>query len=150
MLCVSPCSFKCYFPPGWLFHWWFSQRDNIIGLMFFRFLMSLRFARANCGVNGLVAGDLRWHGAHSSHCNVAWYLSDTINLHQGHISRKRMTNRLPPVMMMSSNGTFFLRYWPFGRGIHWSPVNSPKKSSGTALWCFMCLNKRLSKQSWVW
>ena len=30
-------------------------------------------------------------------------------------------------MMTSSNGNFFPRYWPFVRGIHRSPVNSPHK-----------------------
>ena len=30
-------------------------------------------------------------------------------------------------MMMSSNGNFFSRYWPFVRVIHRSPVNSPHK-----------------------
>ena len=30
-------------------------------------------------------------------------------------------------MMTSSNGNVFLRYWPFVRGIHRSPVNSPHK-----------------------
>ena len=34
----------------------------------------------------------------------------------------------------------FPRYWPFVRGIHRSPVNSPHKG----------LNERLSKQSWRW
>ena len=30
-------------------------------------------------------------------------------------------------MMTSSNGNIFPRYWPFVRGIHRSPVNSPHK-----------------------
>ena len=34
-------------------------------------------------------------------------------------------------MMMSSNGNIFLRYWPFVRGIHRSPVDSPHKGQ----WC---------------
>ena len=43
----------------------------------------------------------------------------------------------------------FLRYWPFVRGIHRSPVNSPHKGQ----WCFdvffdLRLNKRLRKHSW--
>ena len=33
-------------------------------------------------------------------------------------------------------------YWPFVRGIHRSPVNSPRKASDAELW--------LSKQSWGW
>ena len=43
----------------------------------------------------------------------------------------------------------FSRYWPFVRGIHWSPVNSPHKGQWHgALFFDLHLNKRLSKQSW--
>ena len=31
----------------------------------------------------------------------------------------------------------FPRYWPFVRGIHLSPVNSPHKASDAELWCFL-------------
>ena len=31
----------------------------------------------------------------------------------------------------------FPRYWPFVRGIHRSPVNSPHKASDAELWCFL-------------
>ena len=31
----------------------------------------------------------------------------------------------------------FPRYWPFVRGIHWSPVNSPHKARDAKLWCFL-------------
>ena len=47
----------------------------------------------------------------------------------------------------------FLRYWPFVRGIHWPPVNSPRKGQwrGALMFSLICaLNKRLSKQSWGW
>ena len=47
----------------------------------------------------------------------------------------------------------FSRYWPFVRGIHRSPVNSPHKGQGRGalLFSLICaLNKRLSKQSWCW
>ena len=57
----------------------------------------------------------------------------------------------------------FVRYWPFVREIHRSPVNSPHndrwiphtKASDAELWCFLWsadlrLNKRLSKHSWGW
>ena len=39
-------------------------------------------------------------------------------------------------------------YWPFVRGIHRWPVNSPHKGQ----WCkaLICLNQWLSKQSWGW
>ena len=47
----------------------------------------------------------------------------------------------------------FPRSWPFVRGIHWWPVNSPHK--GQWRWALMfslicVLNKRLSKQLWGW
>ena len=43
----------------------------------------------------------------------------------------------------------FQRYWPFVRGIHQSPVNSPHKASDAELWLFslICARQRLSKQS---
>ena len=47
----------------------------------------------------------------------------------------------------------FSRYWPFVRGIHRSPVNSPHKGQwrGASMFFFdLRLNKRLSKQSWGW
>ena len=47
----------------------------------------------------------------------------------------------------------FLRYWPFVRGIHRSPVNSSHKdqSRGALMfYLFLRLNKRLSKQWWDW
>ena len=43
------------------------------------------------------------------------------------------------------------RYWPFVRGIHRPPVNSPHKGQwrGALMFSLNCaLNKRLSKQSW--
>ena len=44
--------------------------------------------------------------------------------------------------------THFPRYWPFVRGIHRSPVDSPYKSRWRgALIIDLCVNKRLSKQS---
>ena len=47
----------------------------------------------------------------------------------------------------------FPRYWPFVRGIHWSPVNSPPQRPVTRSFDFFCdlrLNNRLSKQLWGW
>ena len=47
----------------------------------------------------------------------------------------------------------FPRYWPFVRGIHRSPVNSPHKRPVTrsfAVFFDLRMNKRLSKQSWGW
>ena len=47
----------------------------------------------------------------------------------------------------------FPHYWPFVRGIHRSPVNSPHKGQwrGALMFSLICaLNERLSKQSWGW
>ena len=47
----------------------------------------------------------------------------------------------------------FLRNWPFVRGIHRSPVNSPHKWPVTRsfdVFFDLRLNKRFSKQSWGW
>ena len=47
----------------------------------------------------------------------------------------------------------FPRYWPFVRGIHRSPVNSPHKGKwrGALVFFFVLFpKKRLSKQSWGW
>ena len=43
-------------------------------------------------------------------------------------------------------------YWPFVRGIHRSPVNSPHKRQwrGALMFSLIFLNKRLSKQSCGW
>ena len=44
----------------------------------------------------------------------------------------------------------FSRYWPFVRGVHRSPVNSPHKGQWRGAFFYLRLNKRLSKQSWGW
>ena len=46
----------------------------------------------------------------------------------------------------------FPRYWSFVRGIHLSLVNFPHKGQwrGALVFSSICLNKRLSKQSWGW
>ena len=46
----------------------------------------------------------------------------------------------------------FPRYWPFVRGIHRWPMDSPHKASDAERWClfYRRLNKWLSKQSWGW
>ena len=47
----------------------------------------------------------------------------------------------------------FLHYWPFVRGIHRWPVNSPHKGRGTRsfdVFFDLRLNKWLSKQWWCW
>ena len=46
----------------------------------------------------------------------------------------------------------FPRYWPFVRGIHRWPVNSPHKGQWrrALMFFYLRLNKQLSKQSWCW
>ena len=47
----------------------------------------------------------------------------------------------------------FPRYLPFVRGIHRSPLNPPHKrpvTRGFGVFFHLCLNKRMSKQSWGW
>ena len=49
--------------------------------------------------------------------------------------------------------THFPHYWPFVRGIHLLPVNSPHKGQwrGALMFSFhLCLNTGLGKQSWGW
>ena len=43
-------------------------------------------------------------------------------------------------MMTSSNGKHFPRYWPFVRGIHRSPVNSPHKGQWRGALMFSLIN----------
>ena len=47
---------------------------------------------------------------------------------------------------------YFPCYWPFVRGMHRSPVNSPQRPVTRSFDIFfhMCPNKQLSKQSWGW
>ena len=44
----------------------------------------------------------------------------------------------------------FPRYWPFVRGIHRSRWIPRTKASNAEPWCFLRLNKRLSKQTRGW
>ena len=46
----------------------------------------------------------------------------------------------------------FPRYWPFLRGSHRSPMNFPHKGQWrrALMFSLICLNKRLSEQSWGW
>ena len=44
----------------------------------------------------------------------------------------------------------FPRHWPFVKGIHRSPLNCPHKGQSRGTLFDLCLNKRLSKQSWGW
>ena len=55
-------------------------------------------------------------------------------------------------MMTSSNGNCFPRYWPFVRGIHQSPVNSPHKGQwrGALMFSLICgwINGKLWRGWW--
>ena len=65
---------------------------------------------------------------------------------------KKYAQHLVLLMMTSSNGNTFRATGPFVRGIHRSPVSSPHKGQwhGALMFSLICLNKRLSKQSWGW
>ena len=74
------------------------------------------------------------------------------------------SNSITPLLTHLGRGPVFLhddvikwkhfpRNWPFVRGIHRFPVNSPHKGQwrGALMFSLICsLNKRLSKQSWGW
>ena len=51
------------------------------------------------------------------------------------------------VLMTSSNGNIFPRYWPFVRGIHRSPVNSPHKGQWRGALMFSLICARIN--GWV-
>ena len=89
----------------------------------------------------------------SINCNLSQYQKTTfqgiptVNIRQpgNHLIKNRAWWRL----QMKP----FPCYWPFVRGIHRSPVNSPHKGQwrGALMFSLICaLNKRLSKQSWGW
>ena len=50
-------------------------------------------------------------------------------------------------MMTSSNGKHFPRYWPFVRGIHRSPMNSPHKGQWRGALMFSLISARIN--GWV-
>ena len=58
-----------------------------------------------------------------------------------HVYRDVGCSVLRFIMMTSSNGNFFPRYWPFVRGIHRSPVNSPHKGQwrGALMFSLICV-----------
>ena len=60
-----------------------------------------------------------------------------------------VTTKVCPVvsMMASSNGNFFPRYWPFLRGIHRSPVESPHKGQwrGILVFSLICAWKTVEQ-----
>ena len=70
--------------------------------------------------------------------SVDWqvYVLHVITLTPVRSHRSPRLDEWPSNMMTSSNGNIFPRNWPFVRGIHRSPVNSPHKASDAELWCF--------------
>ena len=70
-----------------------------------------------------------------------------MSLHSLHVS-----THPPPVIQHDDviKWKHFPRYWPFVRGIHRWPVNSPHKAQwrGALMFSLICLNTWLSKQSW--
>ena len=110
-------------------------------------MFSLIWAWRNDWVKNGEAGDLRRHRAHcdvivmhisirrlnrgSNHCNTntCFHVITTSYLQRTYIKCKH-----DDVI----NWKHFPRYWQFGRGIHWSPVNSPQKGQWRgAFWCFL-------------
>ena len=117
-----------------------AQRPVTWGLMF-----SLICAWINGWVNNGEAGDLWRHGAHydvtvmailllaprahhppsDSLRGTVCHLKDYNTIHSlASMARRRFTL----CMKTSSNENIFPRQWPFVRGIHRSPVDSPYKS----------------------
>ena len=115
-----------------------------------------------------------WHFIHSLHCRFSFWLfpvqsgmkfrqNDPIFPHDQWILKQQFRTVSRERLMISGSKFLtrhddvikwkrFPRYWPFVRGIHRSPVNSPHKGQwrGALIFSLICLNKRLSKQSWGW
>ena len=68
-------------------------------------------------------------------------LSDALDIFFKHLRMMEVeTCLIIFAMMTSSNGNIFLRNWPFVRGIHRSPVNSPHKGQwrGALMFSLIC------------
>ena len=93
------------------------------------FMFSLICAWTNGWVNNRDASDLRRHSAH--YVTVMLY-----HIKQSY-SMRAMRTLWSATSSSPHDGVIkwkhFSRYWPFVRGIHWSPVNSPQ------LWFFLDL-----------
>ena len=77
-----------------------------------------------------------------------WYIRSTL-YYQNTIPLQEMAQCHDDVIKWKH----FPRYWPFVRGIHWSPLNSRHKVQWRRALMFTLIcppNKRLSKQSWGW
>ena len=76
-------------------------------------------------------------------CALLWLYHRFKQIHASYLSAAF-------IMMTPSNGIIFRVTGPLCgefTGPRWSPLT---KASDAELWCFLCLNKRLSKQSWGW
>ena len=62
-------------------------------------------------------------------------------LTKGQIPQRSVHDMKLSCMMTSPNGKHFPRYWPFVRGIHQSPVNSPHKGQwrGALMFSLICV-----------
>ena len=103
--------------------------------IFIAHVLSRAVGQTACGWCYFINNHDNWRPIAASSCSYScnsWYLL----FHDDVIKWKR-----------------FPRYWPFVRGIHRSPVNSPHKGQWRRALIFSLdqrPNKRLSKQSWGW
>ena len=74
-------------------------------------------------------------------------LQNIMSMHNVMGLEMQMSNRNQCIMMTSSNGNNFPRYWPFVRGIHRSPVNSPHKGQWRGALMFSLIGDRIN--GWV-
>ena len=80
----------------------------------------------------------------------AWCVLEPFHARMGHIPRWPLLGSFHDDVIRWKH---FPCYWPFVRGIHRSPVNSPHKGQwrGALMLSLICaLNKRLSGLSWGW
>ena len=100
-------------------------------------VFSMIWARTNGWVNNRGAGDLRCHRAHYDVIVMANTLRRTFNYCSANAKKQLLSSKRGclyfchmwhyDVMKLKH----FLRNWPFVRGIHRSPVNSPHKEPVT-------------------
>ena len=109
-------------------------------------IVSLLLNWMRCWTNCRVAGDLRWRGTDLSQQERYHQSSTTVRLNAYIWYRLHCHDEVIKCK-------HFPHYWPFVRGIHRSPVNSPHKGQwrGALMFPLICaLNKRLKKRSWGW
>ena len=74
-------------------------------------------------------------------------LQNIMSMHNVMGLEMQMSNRNQRIIMTSSNGNKFPRYWPFVRGTHRSPVNSPHKGLWRGALMFSLIGDRIN--GWV-